>query len=102
MSLRLVKDVAGEKLVPVVEIMRTTTTIQACIRDGRLSEIEKHIENGRSEYYMQTMDQHLVELCEKKIITVDVITSYSIHYTKLYEIIESDLDFLSLGFKMSL
>jgi twitching motility protein PilT len=70
-SLRLVKDKSGENLVPVVEIMRTTTTIQACIRDGRLDEIEKHIENGRNEYSMQTMDQHLVQLCEQGIISID-------------------------------
>ena len=76
-SLRLVKDTTGEALVPVVEVMRTTTTIQACIRDGRLDEIEKHIENGRSEYHMQTMDQHLVTLCEKKIITVDAAKQVS-------------------------
>ena len=76
-SLRLVKDKSGDALVPVVEVMRTTTTIQACIRDGRLDEIEKHIENGRSEYYMQTMDQHLVELCEKKIITVEAAKQVS-------------------------
>ncbi len=76
-SLRLVKDKSGEALVPVVEVMRTTTTIQACIRDGRLDEIEKHIENGRSEYNMQTMDQHLVTLCEQKIITVDAAKQVS-------------------------
>jgi len=69
-SLRLVKDKTGEQLVPVVEIMRTTTTIQACIRDGRLDEIEKHIENGRDQYHMQTMDQHLIHLCKKNIITL--------------------------------
>lgn len=70
-SLRLVKDKSGENLYPVVEVMRNTTTIQACIRDGRLDEIEKHIEKGRSEYHMQTMDQHLVDLCKKGIINMD-------------------------------
>ena len=70
-SLRLVKDKTGEQLVPVVEVMRTTTTIQACIRDGRLDEIEKHIENGRDQYHMQTMDQHLIHLCKKDIITLN-------------------------------
>jgi len=70
-SLRLVKDKSGENLCPVVEVMRNTTTIQACIRDGRLDEIEKHIEKGRSEYNMQTMDQHLVDLCKKGIIGMD-------------------------------
>lgn len=70
-SLRLVKDKAGENLYPVVEVMRNTTTIQACIRDGRLDEIEQHIEKGRTEYQMQTMDQHLVELCKKGIINME-------------------------------
>jgi twitching motility protein PilT len=69
-SLRLVKDASGEKILPVVEVMRSTTTIQACIREGRLDEIEHFIEKGR-EYGMQTMDQHLVYLCKQNIITID-------------------------------
>jgi twitching motility protein PilT len=70
-SLRLIKDKAGERFIPVVEVMRTTSTIQACIREGRLDEIEKHIENGQSQYQMQTLDQHLVQLCQKDIITME-------------------------------
>ena len=67
-SLRLIKDRSGENIIPVIEIMRSTTTIQACIREGRLSEIEKHIENGRAQYNMQSLDQHLVELCQRNVI----------------------------------
>ena len=63
-SLRLVKDKTGEHFLPVVEVMRATTTIQACIREGRLDEIEKHIEKGRSQYQMQTLDQHLIQLVQ--------------------------------------
>jgi twitching motility protein PilT len=70
-SLRLIKDKTGEQIIPVVEVMRTTTTIQACIRDGRLDEIEKHIENGRNQYGMQSLDQHLVLLCQQDLITFD-------------------------------
>ncbi|RMF46842.1 MAG: PilT/PilU family type 4a pilus ATPase [Deltaproteobacteria bacterium] len=70
-SLRLVKDKSGEHILPVVEIMRNTTTIEACIREGRLEEIEKHIENGRMQYRMQTMDQHLIHLLKHDIITMD-------------------------------
>ena len=58
-------------LLPVVEIMRTTSTIQACIREGRLDEIEKHIENGQSQYQMQTLDQHLVQLCQQDRISFE-------------------------------
>jgi twitching motility protein PilT len=70
-SLRLVKGKSGESIIPVVEIMRATTTIQACIREGRLDEIEKHIETGNSLYQMQTLDQHLLQLCKQDLITVD-------------------------------
>ncbi|MBW6511004.1 MAG: PilT/PilU family type 4a pilus ATPase [Desulfuromonadaceae bacterium] len=81
-SLRLIKDKSGEKIFPVVEIMRTTTTIQACIREGRLSEIEKHIEEGRSQYHMQTLDQHLIELCEQDVITIEEAKRFT-HSTDL-------------------
>lgn len=70
-SLRLIKDKSGEQFIPVVEVMRTTSTIQACIREGRLDEIEKHIENGQSQYQMQTLDQHLVQLCQRDVITIE-------------------------------
>lgn len=70
-SLRLVKDASGKQVVPVIEVMRSTTTIQACIREGRLDEMEKYIEKGRDQYHMQTMDQHLIQLCKQKIITLD-------------------------------
>ncbi|RII30497.1 MAG: twitching motility protein PilT [Geobacter sp.] len=70
-SLRLIKDKSGENILPVVEVMRTTTTIQACIREGRLDEIEKHIENGQSLYQMQTLDQHLLQLFKQDLISIE-------------------------------
>ncbi|MBE9485563.1 MAG: PilT/PilU family type 4a pilus ATPase [Chloroflexi bacterium] len=69
-SLRLVEDKEGENIIPVVEVMRATTTIQACIRDGNLDEIKGHIEKGSAQYQMQSMDQHLIQLCKKGIITM--------------------------------
>ena len=51
--------------------MRTTTTIQACIREGRLDEIEKHIENGASQYQMQTLDMHLLQLYRQNLINIE-------------------------------
>ncbi len=69
-SLRLIEDKAGESIIPVVEVMRSTTTIQACIREGNLDEIKGHIEKGSAQYQMQSMDQALIELCKKNIITV--------------------------------
>lgn len=70
-SLRLVRDKSGENILPAMEVMYSTSTIKACIRDGHLDEIEQHIEKGRDEYHMQTMDQHLIQLCKQDVITLD-------------------------------
>ncbi|MEJ2685216.1 MAG: PilT/PilU family type 4a pilus ATPase [Candidatus Sulfobium sp.] len=70
-SLRLVRNKSGEALLPALEVMYATATIKACIRDGHLDEIEQHIEKGGDEYHMQTMDQHLIQLCRQDIITLD-------------------------------
>ncbi|MDD2365033.1 MAG: PilT/PilU family type 4a pilus ATPase [Desulfuromonadaceae bacterium] len=69
-SIRLIKDKSGENILPAIEIMRATTTIQACIREGRLDEIEQHIEKGASQYHMQTLDMHLLKLYRQDLITL--------------------------------
>jgi twitching motility protein PilT len=70
-SLRLIQGKSGETVLPVLEVMYATPTIKTCIRDNKLDEIEQHIEKGRDEYGMQTMDQHLIELCRAELITLD-------------------------------
>jgi len=70
-SLRLIKDKKGEKVLPVIEVMRSTTTIQHCIKEGILEDIEQHIEKGRAQYKMQSMDQHLIQLCQNDIISIE-------------------------------
>ncbi len=73
-SLRLLPtlDAQGGR-IPAVEIMRVTRTIQECIRNtDKLQEIPHHIQQGRDLYGMQTFDQHLIELHQKKRITVEV------------------------------
>ncbi len=70
-SMRLIRGKNGETVLPVLEVMYATSTIKACIRDNKLDEIEQHIEKGRDEYWMQTMDQHLIQLCRDQLITLD-------------------------------
>ncbi len=70
-SLRLVRGKSGETILPALEVMYATSTIKACIREGHLDEIEHHIEKGRDEYRMQTLDQHLIQLCKQEVITLD-------------------------------
>ena len=70
-SLRLVRGKKEESIIPVLEVMYATSSIKACIRDNHLDEIEQYIEKGRDEYGMQTMDQHLIQLCKADLITLD-------------------------------
>ncbi len=70
-SLRLVRGKSDETVLPVLEVMYATSTIKACIRDNHLDEIEQYIERGRDEYGMQTMDQHLIQLCKADLITLE-------------------------------
>lgn len=70
-SLRLVRGKSGDNILPAMEVMYATSTIKSCVRDGHLDEIEGHIEKGRDEYHMQTMDQHLIQLCRQEVITLE-------------------------------
>jgi twitching motility protein PilT len=72
-SLRLLPTVDGQGRVPAVEVMRVTRTLQECIRQtDKLGEIPQHIEKGKDLYGMQTFDQHLLELFQRKKISFEV------------------------------
>ncbi len=70
-SIRLIRGKDEETIWPVLEVMYATSTIKACIWDNHLDEIEQYIEKGHDEYGMQTIDQHLIELCRTEKITLD-------------------------------
>jgi twitching motility protein PilT len=70
-SLRLLPNKKQTGRVPAVEIMRTTRTLRECMRDpNRMVEILDHIARGRDNLYMQTFDQHLLDLYRASKLTV--------------------------------
>jgi twitching motility protein PilT len=70
-SLRLLVNKKQTSRVPAVEIMRSTRSIQECIKDpARTREINDHIARSRSDG-MQTFDQHLFDLVRANKITVE-------------------------------
>jgi len=72
-SQRLLPRADGQGRVVAVEVMRNTPTIAECIGDPeKTSEIRDHISEGRTQYGMQTFDQHLMELYSKQQITLAV------------------------------
>jgi twitching motility protein PilT len=73
LSLRLLPHKSGNGRVPALEVMRTTHTIQDCIKNPeKTDEIVAHMERGRSPYGMQTFDQHLLQLFQEGKITLQV------------------------------
>jgi twitching motility protein PilT len=70
-SLRLLPNKKQTGRVPAVELMRSTRSIQECIKDpARTHEIHDFIAKGRPEN-MQTFDQHLLDLLRANKISVE-------------------------------
>ncbi len=70
-SLRLLAGKDSQNRIPALEIMRVTRTIREAIRQGRLNDIGDLISKGRDLYSMQLFDQHLVELTNAGLISVE-------------------------------
>jgi twitching motility protein PilT len=70
-SLRLVAGKDGPRRIPAVEILRVTRPIRECLRAGRLSEIPDLIRTGRALSAMQLFDQHLIELVNSGLISME-------------------------------
>jgi twitching motility protein PilT len=71
-SLRLLVAKEGRRRLPAVEILRVTRTIRECVRTpGRLGDIPELIRKGRDLYSMQLFDQHLLDLVNAGLISME-------------------------------
>jgi len=71
-SLRLLAGKEGRRRLPAVEILRVTRTIRECIRTpGRLGDIPELIKKGRDLYSMQLFDQHLLDLVNSGLVSME-------------------------------
>src|SRR5262245_4432888 len=57
--------------VPAVEILRVTRTIRECLRAGRMNDIPELIRKGRDLYSMQLFDQHLLDLVNTGVVSME-------------------------------
>jgi twitching motility protein PilT len=74
-SLRLLTNKKQTGRVPAVEVMRSTRSIQECIKDpSKTHEIHDWIAKGRTEG-MQTFDQHLLDLLRANKISIETALS---------------------------
>jgi twitching motility protein PilT len=70
-SLRLLASKDGRRRIPAVEILRVTRTIRECVRAGRLGDVPELIKKGRDLYSMQLFDQHLIDLVNSGLISME-------------------------------
>ncbi|MGN6104602.1 MAG: type IV pilus twitching motility protein PilT [Kofleriaceae bacterium] len=70
-SLRLLASKDGRRRIPAVEILRVTRTIRECVRAGRLADIPDLVRKGRDLYSMQLFDQHLIDLVNSGLISME-------------------------------
>jgi twitching motility protein PilT len=70
-SLRLLAAKDNRRRLPAVEILRVTRTIRECIRSSRLSDIPDLIRKGRDLYSMQLFDQHLIDLVNAGLVSME-------------------------------
>ena len=71
-SQRLLPRADGEGRCAALEVMVCTPNIRDLIRDrNRVGEIRDCIEEGRDQYGMQSLDQHLMDLVESEAVTCD-------------------------------
>ncbi len=77
-SQRLIPRSNGKGRVPAVEILITTAFIQDCIINPEKTKfIKEAIQQGVSQYGMQTFDQSLYFLFERGLITYDEAINYA-------------------------
>ncbi|HEY1816780.1 MAG TPA: PilT/PilU family type 4a pilus ATPase [Kofleriaceae bacterium] len=69
--LRLLASKDGRRRLPAVEILRVTRTIRECIRSGRTADIPELIRKGRDLYSMQLFDQHLIDLVNAGLVSME-------------------------------
>ena len=84
-SQQLLPRMDGEGRVGAFEVMKTTSAINNLIREGKIHQIDTAIQTG-AKYKMQTMDNSLLDLYKKGLISKESVLNQSINkeYVKKY------------------
>ncbi|RKD34594.1 type IV pilus twitching motility protein PilT [Thermohalobacter berrensis] len=76
-SQQLLPKADGRGRVVAVEVMVATPAIRNIIREGKTHQIKTSLQTG-TKFGMQTMDNSLIDLYRKGIITKDTLLNYSV------------------------
>ena len=84
----LLPKASGQGRVAALEILVATPAIRNLIRDDKIHQIYGTMQTGQEKLGMQTMNQSLARLVEKRIITRDAALATSSHRDELITILE--------------
>jgi twitching motility protein PilT len=84
----LLPKAGGSGRVAALEILVATPAIRNLIRDDKIHQIYGTMQTGQEKLGMQTMNQALARLVERRIITRDVALATSSHREELITILE--------------
>jgi twitching motility protein PilT len=84
----LLPKASGSGRVAALEILVATPAIRNLIRDDKIHQIYGTMQTGQEKLGMQTMNQALARLVEKRMVTRDVALATSSHREELISILE--------------
>jgi twitching motility protein PilT len=87
----LVPKVSGEGRVAALEILVATPAIRNLIRDDKIHQIYGTMQAGQEKFGMQTMNQALARLVERRVINRDTAFNTSSNRDELITILERGL-----------
>lgn len=89
-SQQLLPKSNGEGRIAAVEVMITTPAIRNLIREEKVHQIDTAIQTG-AKYKMQTMENSILELYRKGLITKETVLMQSVSKEHLMQIIKGDI-----------
>jgi twitching motility protein PilT len=84
----LLPKLSGSGRVAALEILVATPAIRNLIRDDKIHQIYGTMQSGQEKYGMQTMNQSLVKLVEKRVISKELAFATSSNRDELTTLIE--------------
>jgi twitching motility protein PilT len=84
----LLPKAGGSGRVAAIEILVATPAIRALIRDDKIHQIYGTMQTGQDKYGMQTMNQSLSRLVDRKLITRDAAATVSSNRDELFQMLE--------------
>ena len=85
-SLTLIPSMKGGRAL-ALEIMVKTNAISALINEGKVSQIYSSMQSGQNDSGMSTMNQALVNLVARRIISKELAMTYSHHTDELSDML---------------